>query len=211
MTIIINGESINTIIIKKNIKNIYFRFNDDLNLVISTNKWVSASELQRILKEKEEVIYKMYLHKLKELDSNIYFTYLGDNYEIIFDDTAKEISFNDGNVITKDEKMLDKFYLDKCREILTKEVEKNKVLFERLPDFKLRFRKMKTRWGVCNVKDKIVTLNTDLLKKDITLIDYVIIHELCHFYHPNHSASFWGLVSKYYPYYKNARKMLKNV
>jgi predicted metal-dependent hydrolase len=70
---------------------------------------------------------------------------------------------------------------------------------------------MKTRWGVCNIKDKVITLNTELLKKDMSLIDYVIVHEISHLYHPNHSKNFWNLVSTHYPYYKVARKMLKEV
>ena len=68
---------------------------------------------------------------------------------------------------------------------------------------------MKTRWGVCNRGNNTITLNTELLKKDIDLLDYVIIHELCHFYEPNHSANFWNWVAKYYPNYKEARKRLR--
>ena len=68
---------------------------------------------------------------------------------------------------------------------------------------------MKTRWGVCNVRDKIITLNTELLKRDIDLLDYVIIHEMCHFYEANHSVRFWQKVEKYYPNYKLARKRLR--
>ena len=56
-----------------------------------------------------------------------------------------------------------------------------------------------------------VKIYCPLLKKDISLIDYVIVHEMSHFYHPNHSKSFWALVSIHYPYYKTARKMLKEV
>lgn len=84
-------------------------------------------------------------------------------------------------------------------------------MFEDLPEFTLRIRKMKTRWGVCNFTKKIITLNSELITKDISLIDYVIIHELCHFKHQNHSPLFWQEVEKYYPYYKKARKMLTNI
>ena len=70
---------------------------------------------------------------------------------------------------------------------------------------------MKTRWGVCNRSNNTITLNSELLKKEITLLDYVIVHEMCHFKHPNHSKDFWNEVSKYYPYYKLARKKLKEV
>ena len=69
---------------------------------------------------------------------------------------------------------------------------------------------MSTRWGVCNRARNIITLNTELLKKEITLLDYVIIHELCHFYEGNHSKNFWHLVSLAYPNYKEARKKLKS-
>ena len=44
---------------------------------------------------------------------------------------------------------------------------------------------------------------------EIDLLDYVIIHELCHFYEPNHSSRFWDHVSEYYPKYKEARKRLR--
>ena len=73
----------------------------------------------------------------------------------------------------------------------------------------LKFRKMRTRWGVCNTSKKQITLNTELLKKEIDLIDYVIIHELCHFYESNHSKNFWNLVGQAYPNYKEARKRLR--
>lgn len=55
-----------------------------------------------------------------------------------------------------------------------------------------------------------MTLNTELLKKDIKLLDYVIIHELCHFFEGNHGANFWHLVSLAYPNYKEARKELRS-
>ena len=53
---------------------------------------------------------------------------------------------------------------------------------------------MRTRWGVCNTKKKEITLNTLLIEKEVELIDYVIIHELCHFFEGNHSKDFWELV-----------------
>ena len=68
---------------------------------------------------------------------------------------------------------------------------------------------MTTRWGVNNLTKKTITLNSELLKKDLDLLDYVIIHELCHFYEANHSANFWAHVAEYYPHYKEARRRLK--
>ena len=68
---------------------------------------------------------------------------------------------------------------------------------------------MKTRWGVCQTKNGVITLNNKLIHYDLSVIDYVIIHELCHFIHANHQKEFWDLVSKYYPNYKIIKKKLK--
>ena len=74
----------------------------------------------------------------------------------------------------------------------------------------LKIRTMKTRWGVCNRKIKSVTLNFNLIKYDYDCLDYVIVHELSHFVHFDHSKEFWNTVSKYYPNYKIIQKKLKN-
>ena len=68
---------------------------------------------------------------------------------------------------------------------------------------------MKTRWGVCNRRDLSVTLNFNLIKYDLSALDYVIVHELSHFVHFDHSKEFWNTVGKYYPEYKKITKMLK--
>jgi len=63
---------------------------------------------------------------------------------------------------------------------------------------------------VCNKKNKTVTLNSELIKYSIDKLDYVIIHELSHFIHFNHSKDFWNLVSKYCPRHKEIRKELRD-
>jgi len=206
----IDNNLINIIIIRKNIKNIYFRIDDNLNLLVTTNKMVSEKEIIKIINDKIDSIRKMYYLKLNEKDKDAYFYYLGNRYNVIYDDKVDLISFDEENVYVKDDKMLDKFYLKKCGEVFSSRLNENLKLFPNI-SCGLKIRRMKTRWGVCNRKDNIITLNSELLKKDLSLIDYVIIHEICHFYHPNHSKFFWSEVSKYYPYYKRARKMLRGI
>ena len=91
-------------------------------------------------------------------------------------------------------------------------MEMNRITdyFDDIPFFTLKIRYMKTRWGVNNLTRHTITLNSELLKKEIDLIDYVIIHELCHFYEANHSPKFWARVSEYYPDYKGARRRLSD-
>ena len=75
---------------------------------------------------------------------------------------------------------------------------------------KLKFRKMRSRWGSCNSRRE-VTLNSELLRVSGELVDYVIVHELAHIKHMNHSKAFHDLVENYLPGSKEYRKKLKNI
>jgi len=74
----------------------------------------------------------------------------------------------------------------------------------------LKFRKMKSRWGSCNSKG-VITLNKKLIKTPETCVDYVIIHELAHLKHLNHSKKFHTLIDKYHPNPKEAKDILSRV
>ena len=56
---------------------------------------------------------------------------------------------------------------------------------------------MKRKWGYCNKREKLIKLNSELIKYSINEIDYVIVHELSHFIEFNHSKNFWKYVKKY--------------
>ncbi len=69
-------------------------------------------------------------------------------------------------------------------------------------------RTMKKRWGSCSSKGKIA-ISYDLIRLDEIYSEYVIIHELCHLKHHNHSANYYKLLSEVYPDWKKVRKELK--
>lgn len=72
----------------------------------------------------------------------------------------------------------------------------------------LRIRTMKRRWGSCSNKGRI-TLNSELIKLDDRLTEYVIIHELCHLKHHNHGPRYYDLLSQICPGWKEMRKEIK--
>ncbi len=73
---------------------------------------------------------------------------------------------------------------------------------------KVSLRNQKTRFGSCSFSNNI-SLNINLLNYDFDIIDYVLIHELCHTKIKNHSKNFWLEVEKYCPDYRILRKRLK--
>lgn len=73
---------------------------------------------------------------------------------------------------------------------------------------KVRFGTQKGRWGSCSSSGTI-SLNVGLMALDPDLIDYVLIHELCHTKNMNHSARFWASVESCLPNYKALRKRIK--
>ena len=72
----------------------------------------------------------------------------------------------------------------------------------------LAVRTMKGRWGSCNSKGRI-TLSTELIKIDGKYTEYVILHELCHLKHHDHSSAYYKLLAEVYPDWKTVRKELR--
>ena len=209
MYVTLGNNQVEVVIERKNNKNIYFRIKEDLRLHITCNKWVSEREVKRLIESNNDSLTKMYNKMNKQIEKDEHFYYLGEPYTVVIDHNAKKTYFDDDLVITGSYKELEKFYLKECKRVFEERIDKISWLIPFVPEFKLRIRKMKTRWGVCNRTRKVVTLNSELLKKEVTIIDYVIVHELCHFKHPHHQKPFWDEVSKYYPEWRQARKIIK--
>ncbi len=72
----------------------------------------------------------------------------------------------------------------------------------------VKVKKLKSKWGSCSNKGRLV-FNSCLAKCPENVIDYVIIHELCHRLEMNHSKRFWDLVTRFCPDWKNVKKWFK--
>ena len=198
----------NVEIIKKNNKNTYIRIDDNLNIIITTNKY-TLNFIEDLLNKNIKQIYKMIKTKQKQNEKNINFYYLGKKYDIITISTFDKVEMVDNKIFVPSLKELDKWLIKQMKKVYQERLDYWYNEFEKIPYPKLKYRNMKTRWGVCNRKNTTVTLNTNLIKYNIECLDYVIIHELSHFIEFNHSSNFWKVVSKYCKNYKEIRKELK--
>ena len=72
----------------------------------------------------------------------------------------------------------------------------------------IRLKKLHTRWGSCNTRARRIWLSVYLPAYPIACTEYVIVHELCHLHHANHSAEFWQMVANAMPDYQNWHNML---
>ena len=190
-----------------NIKNIYLRVKNDKVIYVSANRFVSKKNIEDMILQNKEFIY----NSLKKIDNkneeNQKLKYLGNDLELIISDKT----YIDGEFIyARDYACAKQYIYSLAYDVFERRLNSIKPQFDYLPNFKLKVRCMKTRWGVCNKKSMTVTLNLELITKDVHLIDYVIVHELSHFKHMDHSKLFWEEVGKHYPYYKQARKELNS-
>lgn len=74
---------------------------------------------------------------------------------------------------------------------------------------KLRFRKMTSRWGVCQPGNGLITLSTMLMQVPEEAAEYVVVHEFSHFLVPNHSERFYTVVASVLPDWKRRKALLK--
>lgn len=204
----IDGIEYSVEVIRKNNKNTYIRIKNDV-IEVSTNYWTTKKQILAILGQNESSIRKMLTKCQQKKEKQEKFTYLGKCYDIIIMPTD-EVEIVNHTIYTTSEEQLQKWYRLQMQKIFEAYYQICYQKFEeKIPYYRLRIRKMKTRWGVCNRKSKTITLNSELLHYDINAIVYVIIHELSHLIHFNHSKEFWKTVEKYCPNYKEMKKLLK--
>lgn len=208
MTYNINGYECNVIINRKNNKNTYIKMKGT-DIIVSTNFLATNKHIISLLDSNKDFLNKALSVELKKKDKEENFYYFGKTYDIIIT-PLYDVEIIDNKIYTKSLKHLNKWLNLEMNRIYKEKIDYYYNLFEEnIPYPILKIRKMKTRWGVCNRKDNSVTLNSELIKYDINCLNYVVVHELSHFVHFDHSKEFWKTVEYYFPEYKKYRKLLK--
>lgn len=78
-------------------------------------------------------------------------------------------------------------------------------------DVNFGIRKMKTKWGSCNVEKRMLWFNIELAKKPIDCIEYIVVHELVHLLERNHNKNFIILMDKFLPNWRVQKKILNEL
>lgn len=212
MEYVIDNKVYEVVIIKKRNKNTYIRVKEDMKIYVTTNYLTSKRYIKNLLDENYSYLVKMIKNMCKKNEKKDLFFYLGNSYDIIFVNDLKKVDVDSNNYViyASDIKQLNRWYNKVIKDTFIERFNYIYSIFDEVnivPSLKIR--KMKSRWGVYNRVKHSVTLNSELIKYNIRCLDYVIVHELSHVIHFDHSKKFWSLVSKYSSNYKDIKKELK--
>lgn len=210
MKITYNNRDYEVVILKKKgTKNTYIRVKNDLCIYVSTNFLTPNYSIKKLIETNYKRICEMIDFQEKKVKNNLGFFYLGKQYVVIYCDNS-DIEFRDGKVYLPHDFDIDKWYKKQAKKLFLERLNINYEKFSRkIPYPDLRIRKMTTRWGVCNTRSHTITLNLELIKRDICYLDYVIVHEMSHLIHGDHSSAFWKVVEENMPDYKKYRDEMK--
>ena len=210
MQITLDGITYDVIIERKNNKNTYLRVKEDLNIYVTTSYLMPNYLIKKFVEDNIPFIKKQIDKMGKRIDKKEKNYILGEEINIEVNKDIKKTSFDGKTLHVKNKSDIEKWYKKATKQIFEKHLNDVYNRFTvSVPFPKLCIRKMTSRWGVNNTRLKKVTLNSELIYKEPKYLDYVIVHELAHFIHPNHGKGFWKLVEENEPNYKKIRKELQ--
>ena len=213
----------------KQVKNLNLRIRKDGSVYVSANPMVPADEVDDFVIRKSEYITRAVnqFHMMEQYQpepkryvsgETFYLQGRGVRLQVIQD--KKDSLTSDGVYIflrvkdpddfDKKRRMVTKYLDQQCREIFEQELNELYPVFQKYDVVKpqLRIRDMDTRWGSCLAKKGIITLNKRLLEAPRNCIQYVVMHELCHLVHPNHSKHFYQFLTMMMPDWRQRKEAL---
>ena len=228
-SVTVEGGTIEYCLIRKKVKNVNLRMYADGRVVVSAPANVPVavvdifveSKSERILSALRNFTQMAQASTAKRYTDGERLTILGTDVRISVVQSKQEklemrdgcicVAVRDPNDYAHVERRVRAFLRAQCEAMLRAMVATLHPLVAQygVPVPALRFREMKTRWGSCMPGKGSITFNTRLIAFPRAAIEYVVLHELCHFVHPNHSERFYGLVGEMMPDWKGRKAMLR--
>lgn len=160
-------------------------------------------------------------HRSKELVSGESFPYLGRNYRLKIQEGHQvgvclsggylkatiRANEQDEQREARIQQYLENWYRSRALERLQEKTDRYAQQIGVSPAG-VSIRNFKSRWGSCDKQGQVV-FNWNIIKAPHSIVDYVVIHELCHLIHPNHSKDFWQLVGQFASGHIDQRQWLR--
>jgi predicted metal-dependent hydrolase len=196
------------------------------NVEVQAPKGTPDERVLQLLEEKWALIQQKLTemkNRMRGTQEKVYehgesFLFLGNTYPIKI---IQDITIEQDNVVIdgdhlhihvkqlEDEKIkqaLKRFYYQQCKALVEKRIRYYQSHFK-VRACSISISDSKTTWGTCDSKRQL-TFNWRLAMAPLHVIDYVVVHEMCHMVHLNHDRSFWRLVGKIMPHYKEQENWL---
>lgn len=216
------GDLVVTIKYRRKMKNIYLKVEKNAEVVVSAPPRTPNYIIKKLIQENIDEI-KLRRNNILTNGHTVKSYASGEKHFVFGKEYTLEVKISRKNSVSLCD---DKFILsikdeDQDREqIVTRELRKilydiglkfidkhEKIMGVHAEQF--RIKKMKTRWGTCNIEAKRIWINYELVKYPIECLEHIIVHELTHLLETNHTQRFYALLEKYYPNYKKNDKVIK--
>ena len=227
-TVLLSGMPLAYTLERKNVKNLNLRIYPDGSVRVSANRRVPIREIEAFLIGHEDFIRKAQsrFRERPQAAPLEYVTgerlpFLGEALELqVVSGEREAVTLESGKLVlrlknpedfARRERLVGRFWDTQCQAVFPEILRECYPLFQALgvPYPALRIRSMKSRWGSCLPGKGVITLSKQLLAAPRECIEYVVVHEYCHFLHPNHGKGFYALLTDRMPDWK-ARKIRLN-
>lgn len=228
----IQNKTLEYAIVRSSRKSIGLEVSPGNGLLIRAPERVSRKRIKQVIRDKAPWILKK-LEEVKEIKpepeplefvTGEKIPYLGDYYNILIKEVQgckkPEIVLNNeyfsitiNNTVEREERRqivrdaLVSWYKKQARLVINKRITIYQDKIGRKP-VRVRIKNQKKRWGSCSSKGNL-NFNWRLIMGPISVLDYLLAHELAHLVHPNHSKEYWKLIRSIMPEYQESKQWLK--
>ena len=207
---------------RKNMKNIYLKVEKNADVVVSAPPRTPNYLIKKLIRDNIDEI-KLRRNNILTNGYTVKQYVTGEKHIIFGREFVLEVRLGNKNVVKLSDDMIILVIKDKDQDreqIVTSYLRK--VLYNKALEFinkyekimgvhaeQLRIKKMKTRWGTCNIEAKRIWINYELIKYPIECLEHIVVHELTHLLETNHTPRFYALLGKYYPNFRENDKLIK--
>ena len=213
----------------KEIKNVYLRvlppkgkvtISVPRHMTLDSIRAFAITRLSWIKKQRSKLLAKPQEKESEYISREAHY-YLGKSYllnviehkaipRIVLKHDTIEMHIRPNSDIKKREKLLNEWYRQKLKELIPEIIAHyEKIMNVTVSEFGVK--KMKTRWGTCNIFAKRIWLNLELAKKPREHIEYVVVHEMVHLLERRHNKRFSAFMTQFLPYWRSHKNELNRI